>query len=198
MLQFNELRLTADNKCLIIDAQVEDISYFDNVKIDSILIDTQDTWSPNGPSDKATTVYSQNGGTALDILEDSTGRHVRVEVKSPLITPAANNMYFVYVVADVSNAPEASLAPCECNKEIIIGTVVNLYTLYTILMGGIKELGNTCEIPSTFINAFLRQQAIDACIKAGNYPLAIKYWKAFFLGTEKLYISKSCGCNGGA
>jgi hypothetical protein len=197
MLQFNELRLTADNKCLIIDVQVEDLSYFENVKIDSIFIDTQDTWISNGPSDNATRVYSQNAGTALDILGDSTGKHVRIEATSPIITPAKNNMYFVYVIADVSNAPEALEAPCNCSNETIIGTVINLYTLYNTLMGNIKELGNTCETPVNLINAFLRQQMIDACIKTGNYALAIKYWKAFFLGTEKMYISKSCGCNGG-
>ena len=42
MIQFNELRITSDNKCLIIDTQVEDLSYFVNVTIDSIFIDTQD------------------------------------------------------------------------------------------------------------------------------------------------------------
>lgn len=195
MLRFNELRITADNKCLIIDTQVEDLSYFENVKIDGIFIDTQDTWISDGPSTKAIQVYSQEDKT-LDIIKDEKGKHVRVEVESPLITPAANNMYFVYVMADVTNAPEAMQAPCICSKDSIIGTVVNLYNLYTTLMSGVKELSDSCSVPTGFIDTFLRQYVIDACIKAGNYPLAIKYWNEFFLNKKKVYTSKSCGCNG--
>lgn len=195
MLQFNELRITADNKCLIIDTQVEDLSYFKNVKIDSIYIDTQDTWISGGYSSEAVKVYSQDEKT-LDIIKDETGRHVRLEVTSPIIVPSKNNMYFVYVVADVENAPEAMQAPCSCSNDTIIGTVVNLYTLYSSLMGGIRELADSCEVPKSLINSFLRQQLIDACIKSGNYPLAIKYWKYFFLDENKVYTSNSCGCNG--
>lgn len=196
MLQFNELRITADNKCLIIDTQVEDLSYFDNVKIDSIYLDTQDTWINDGPSSQATLLYSQESNTEFDVIKDDKGRHVRIEVGNPVITSSKNNMYFVYVLADVSNAPEASQAPCTCSQDKIIGTVVNLYTLYNTLMSGIKELANDCEVPVNLINAYLRQQIIDACIKAGNYTMAIKYWKAFFLDSDKVYRSKSCGCNG--
>ena len=196
MLQFNELRLTADNKCLIIDAQVEDLSYFTNVKIDSVFIDIQDTWVQSGPSDSAVRVYYKDYGTELDVINDSEGKHVRIEVPNTLLDVSKNNMYFVYVIADISNAPEALEAPCSCSQDTIIGTVINLYTFYQSLMNGVKDLEKTCEVPVNLINVFLRQQIIEACIRAGNYPLAIKYWKAFFLDSEKVYIPKTCGCNG--
>ena len=195
MLRFNELRITSDNKCLIVDVQVEGLSYFNNVKIDSILLDTQNTWLSSGPSDKSVLLYSQDS-SSLDTVNDSTGKRVRLEVEKPLISPSENNMYFVYVVADISNAPEVSEAPCDCNEDSIVGAVVNLHTLYSTLMDGIREIENFCDMPVNLINSFLREQVVEACLKTGNYPLAIKYWKEFFLdGTGKI-TSKSCRCNG--
>lgn len=195
MLQFNELRITPDNKCLIIDVQVEDLAYFKNVKIDSILIDTQDTWVYSGPSDKAVLLYSQDS-PALSVV-DNEGKHVRIEAEQPLIVPAENNMYFVYVVADISNAPESMQAPCDCNKDTIIGTAVNVHSFRSLFMKGIKEIENSCEMPVTLVNAYLRQQAVEACLKTGNYPLAIKYWKMFFQNINQTVMTKTCNCNGG-
>lgn len=196
MIQFNELRITSDNKCLIIDTQVEDLSYFVNVTIDSIFIDTQDSWIPNGPSNNAVRVYSENGGKQLDIIKDDTGRHVRLEITDPIIDSGKNNMYFVYVIADISNAPESMEAPCECNKDSILGTVVNLHSMYQNLMGGIRELSNTCEVPASLINSFLQQEMLDASIRTGNYPVAIQTWKKFFMDGVKYHNTNQCGCNG--
>ena len=195
MLRFNELRITSDNKCLIVDIQVEGLSYFENVKIDSILLDTQDTWISSGPSDTAALLYSQDN-SSLDTIKDSAGKHVRLEVGQPLISPSENNMYFVYVVADISNASEVSEAPCDCSEDCIVGAVVNLHTLYSTLMDGIREVENSCDMPVNLVNSFLREQVVEACLKTGNYPLAIKYWKEFFLSGTGKTVSKSCGCNG--
>lgn len=196
MIQFNELRITSDNKYLIIDTQVEELSCFINVIIDSIFIDTQDSWVPNGPSDNAIRVYSQNSGKELDIIKDESGKHVRLEITNPLIDSSKNNMYFVYVIADTSSAPESIEAPCEYSKDRILGTVVNLYYMYQNLMGGIKELSNTCEVPASLINRFLQQEILDASIRTGNYPVAIQTWKKFFMDGIKNHSTNQCGCNG--
>lgn len=195
MLNFNELRLTPDNKCLIIDVSVENISYFENVTIDSIFIDTQETWVPNGPSDNAVVVYNQEY-KELDIIQDGEGKHIRLEVKKPLIDISTKQMYFIYAIADISNAPEVALTFCTCGNEKILGTVVNTYYLYSTLLNGIKEIASDCGNNKNFINNFLRLQSIDASIKAGNYSLAIKYWNMFFNEDIKEINYKPCGCYG--
>ena len=48
MIEFKELRVTPDGKTLIIDAAVNDLSYYDNVYIKSVTVDTQDTYSESG------------------------------------------------------------------------------------------------------------------------------------------------------
>lgn len=195
MLQFNELKITADNKCLIIDVQVEDLPYFNKVKIDSVLMDTQDTWLSSGPSDKAVVLYSQDN-TALDTLGDNSGRHIRLEIEKPLISPADNNMYIIYAVADTSSAPEALEAPCDCSQDTVVKVVVNLHILYNYLMKGIREIENDCSLPVNFINSFLQEQAVEACLRTGNYAQAVKYWKKFFMGKPLTVTSKQCGCHG--
>lgn len=53
MIKFNELRITDDSKYLIIDASVPDYPYYKDIYIDSICIDTQDTYKDGGPSKEA-------------------------------------------------------------------------------------------------------------------------------------------------
>lgn len=53
MVTFNELRITPDGNTLIIDVVIKDLRYYDNVGLDTILIDTQDTFTAEGPSSKA-------------------------------------------------------------------------------------------------------------------------------------------------
>ena len=53
MVTFNELRITPDGNTLIIDVAIKDLRYYDNVGLDTILIDTQDAFTAEGPSSKA-------------------------------------------------------------------------------------------------------------------------------------------------
>ena len=53
MVTFNELRITPDGNTLIIDVAIKDLRYYDNVGLDTVLIDTQNTFTAEGPSSKA-------------------------------------------------------------------------------------------------------------------------------------------------
>lgn len=52
MIVFDRLEISPDGKHLTIDARVDDMKYYDNVGICSVVIDTQDTYIPGGPSQK--------------------------------------------------------------------------------------------------------------------------------------------------
>ena len=92
MLIFNELRITPDQKYLIIDVSVDNQKYYKNIQIDSIIIDTQDTYIDSGPSNKPiftynlteeksniTQVYTDNYTPVLD--EDTSYCYVESEEK---------------------------------------------------------------------------------------------------------------------
>ena len=40
MIRFNELRVTSDRKHLVIDVQIEELDYYQDVFLDTIIIDT--------------------------------------------------------------------------------------------------------------------------------------------------------------
>ena len=44
MIVFNNIKITQDNKYLIIDAEIEDSTYYKDMYIDQVVIDNQDTY----------------------------------------------------------------------------------------------------------------------------------------------------------
>lgn len=217
MIYFKELGITPDNKQLIIDVGIEQLEKFQNVVIDSIYIDTQDTFIQSGPSDKSLKVYSQPEHSTVEVytcpciknvyerdtdakiyVEDMYDRqNVRLELTKPIIDFKKNNLYFVWVKADTMMAPELQ-STCSCGSDTLLGTVLNKHIFYDTLMPSVREIEDTCSIPKNFIDNFLRINAIESSIKAGNYPLAIKYWNRFFNKKNHCCVKpKPCGCHGG-
>ena len=196
MLTFNELRITPDSKYLIVDVSVDSDSCFDEVTLEGIYIDTQDTFvSSDGPSEKAIAykikennfggpIYSIPDTNCNPVLEDEEYKECFVESNENmkhkrLIIEAeelgldlSKTMLFVYAVAN--NIPDI---PCAKDKSIIMGTVVNLLPLYRKCISSLKELNNECTIPKSFINSLLEYKALELSIKTGNYTKAIELWK---------------------
>lgn len=80
--------------------------------------------------------------------------------------------------------------------------VYNPCRLYNGLLPSINELEQNCnQIPMNFINGLLRKKAIDACIEAGHFEQACKYWCKFYQHGATTFSSAStnsggCGCHG--
>lgn len=84
MIQFNELRVTPDGKRLIVDVKVPDIKYYENVYIDTIQIDNQNTFIENGPSSQPlyvvyTAVDNTEAYHTFDV-QDGGVKRVRLEL----------------------------------------------------------------------------------------------------------------------
>lgn len=217
MLHFNELRITQDNRFLIIDVSVDNQDYFDDVLLDSIVIDTQDTFVPNGPSDNPLYVYNvedaydltyslpeQCNCNPVRVDEDKSYcftygtqqmKNVRLELKLSDwkdLSPC-NTMFFVYVKS--KGTPSAD-TPCGFDKGQIIGTVINLQPIYKQTLNYLRELECDCEIPKGFIDMILKLKAIELCVRTGNYVQAVKYWKKFFIKNQCKSPTSNCGCYG--
>lgn len=217
MIQFNELRITPDSKHLIIDASIDNSSYYDNIILDSIVIDTQDTYVANGPSSKPVYTYNidneNNYNYTYSTPEDCScnpvvsdddkaycltyageqNKHVRLILSAKDLGISLNdNMLFVYAIATGTPAPDT---PCGMDNSIIMSTVVNLYPVYQNTMCYLRELDSECQVPKGFIDMILKVKAIELCIRTGNYTKAISYWKKFFLGKTQV-PTYNCGCNG--
>ena len=187
MVIFNELRITPDNKKLIIDVSINDHKYYENINIEAISIDTDSTFSNNGPS--GDTVYE------YQVENDEEKKRLRLILSSDdMKSPISNNMYFVYVILSGEYHPNT---PCELRRPFTIGTAVNLYPIYKQAVLYTRELSEDCSIPKKFVDYILRIKAIDLNIKTGNYQEAIKYWNKLFKGhnsttNPSAYINCEC------
>lgn len=215
MLEFNELRITPDGKCLIVDVQVKDEDYYTNVFLDSIVIDNQGTYLSSGPSSKPIFSYTVEDSSDLiyslpedcncnPVLENEDKsycytynsnngvRHLRLYLsyKDLAGTSLCDNILFVYAIA--KGTPSAD-TPCGRDNATIMGTVICLYPYYRNLMYYLNELGDDCTIPKNLIDYILRFKAVELSIKTGNYVKAIQYWNKWFKGIKvNNTITKSC------
>lgn len=181
MIQFNEIRVSADGERLIIDAEVKDFSYFKDVYIDTIFVDSQDTYTENGPSTKPLYTY-----------EAINEKRVRLELREELGTSLDKTMFFVYVVTKGNVDPEYDCC-CE-HKVTTMGVAVNLYPVYQKLIYGVKQIESDCEIPRHFIDSMLRFKALELSIRTGHYTQAINYWNRYFRNIKN--NNTTCKCNG--
>lgn len=191
MIHFNELKITPDNKHLIIDVSVSNESYYDNVYLDSIIIDNQDTYVGIGPSSNPIYEY-----TVHDTVSPITGapngvKHIRLDLDT-IDIENLQGLFFVYVRVKGTPSPDT---PCGMDNIITMGTVTNMYPFYQQAMNYIGELASNCSVPQNFIDYILRLKGLELAIKTGNYPDAIKYYNKFFNGKESVVIRKGgCSC----
>lgn len=193
MIEFRELRVTPDGKRLIIDASVKDLQYYNNVYIDAIIIDTQDTYVANGPSTEP--IFQHETATNNETTQEGDGeKRVRLELDSTALgVSLCDTLFFVYVVT--KGTPSAD-TPCGMDNQTTMGVVANLYPFYRTMVNYMKEVEDECEIPKNFIDALLRFKALELSIRTGHYAQAIKYWNKFFKGVKSKTINTGCRCHG--
>lgn len=184
MVQFNELRITPDGQKLIIDVSVKDLEYYTDVYLDSIQIDTQDTFVESGPSSEV--VYTKT--------IDGNSKSVRLELGTGDLLPTLNdNLFFVYI--RTKGAPSID-TPCGMDNSITLGTVLNKYPIYSDIMQYVKEVNADCIIPKHFIDKYLRFKAFEISIITDHYTEAIKYYNKFIKNIDNTATNLNCGCHG--
>lgn len=201
MIRFNELKI--EDNYIIIDVQIEEDEYFKDMYIDSIVIDTQDTFIANGPSNKAIytktfdTSYENNPCITTKMEENvffSNNNRVRIYISAKeLNVDIHKTMFFVYAIAGGTPAADT---PCRWDENKALHTLVDVQLLYNTMIQYVKELGKECSTPDNFINAILQFNAIDLALKTNQYPLAIELWKRFYSDVESNAVLPNCGCNG--
>ena len=198
MIRFNELKI--EDNYIIIDVQIEEEKYFKDMYIDSIVIDTQDTFIANGPSSKA--IYTKNFNTGIDTKKEDIvyiqgkDKYNRVRIYidgKDLNVDIHKTMFFVYVIAGGTPAADT---PCRWDENKALHTLVDTQVLYNNMIQYVKELSKDCSTPDNFINAILQFNAVDLALKTNQYPLAIDLWKRFYNDIESNVVLPNCGCNG--
>lgn len=194
MIKFNNLEFLTSKK-LRVNVEVLDLDYYKHVYIDSIIIDTEDTVCPSGPSDNPAIVFYPTEETpkAVDQIID-VSEIVNVETK----------MLFVYIKC--SGVPSSS-TPCGLDSEYSMRPVVNFADVYKEglkragCVGGCGCIGVDCEIDTAFANFALQYFRLTSALDNDDVETAYDAW--FHLmhkgGSKRLAVkqtTKPCGCNG--
>lgn len=179
MIQFTKILLSEDNKNLIIKAKIEESSYFENVYLDSIIIDDVKS-------------YDTDAHVFAGILEDNFKEYEWVIPVNNILTSLTNNMLFIKIKS--KGVPSFD---CPCNSDIneIIGVFADVCSILNNINLYSKELNKDCQLPKGFIDYLLLFKALEYALKSCNYDKAIKYWKKL-QNTQSLKIVNKCGCNG--
>lgn len=218
MIVLNECRIDAEGKHLIIEATVENLEYYKNVFIESVVIDTNETYSESGPSSKAIytkqyeyeyiNVDTNDENNTLKTNEDCKCSNVYLQDKRGrknirlVLTPKDlnlntfnDNIFFVYINA--VRIPSAK-TPCGMDNKGALGVAYNMRPIYNMAMSYIKELSDTCQIPKGLIDMILRIKALEFSFKTGNYFEAFNLWNKLFKRKRVVMSHRGgCGCNGG-
>lgn len=212
MVEFQELSVTPDGKNLIIDVSVKDLSYYTDVYLDSIIIDTQDTYVSTGPSSKPVFSYEVTAANAeiyeatgiVKVTAEDTNtiyaaaeegeKRVRLELNNTALgTDINSNLFFVYVVT--KGTPTAD-TPCGMDNNTSMAVVANLHPFYRSIVACMKEVEDECNVSTSFINKLLQFKALELSIKTGHYTEAVKYWNKFFKKVKSNIVTKKCNCHG--
>lgn len=187
MIKFNELKIENCNKTLVIDTSVIDLPYYTDIYIESITIDTQDTYVGTGPSSTPLFKYI--------VPADQSLKTVRLDLNSTALNAGFDtNLLFVYVSVKGVAAIDV---PCGMDNVHTIGVVTNLYPIYKQSIKLLSSISDDCQNPQDLVSFILKLNALDLAIKTCNYVTAIKYWKKYFIGaTLNNVLTNKCGCNG--
>lgn len=216
MIILNECRITDEGDRLIIEASVDTLSYYRRVYIDSVVIDTEETYVPSGPSNNPVfTKTFEPDYMKVDVRNDCNSVTTTEECKCGNVYTSEkagrkkislclskddinmgnfnNNIFFVYVIA--TGVPDAC-TPCGMDNSYVMGVAVNRRPLYNMMMSYINEVGKECRMPKGFIDSFLRLKAFELSLKTGNFLKAIDIWKGVFSNIRYVPHNKGCGCHG--
>lgn len=213
MIVFNECRIDSERECLIVEASVENLDYYNDVYIDSLHIDTEETFvSSNSPSEKSIwhKLYSKEsipvdvlGECGVSTSEDCKCSNVftseeygRKWIREYIpLSSLGNHIFFIYVTAAGNASSSISTAPCGLDEPIKMSIAVDLKPVYNTMMSYVKEVGNNCNINKGFIDSILKLKAFELALKTGNYEQAIDKWK-LLEKNRNIPTFNNCGCNG--
>lgn len=205
MVVIEQLRISPDCQKLFIDAHINKASYFEDVMLGNISIDTQDTvlQTFDGPSDTPVFIYpntsnidSLNSTDNIDIEQaglNSKEVHLVID-KNAINADLSKDILYVYF--STIGIPSSN-TPCRLDETHTLGVTFNESTIYNRMMSYTKEIINTCEVPKGFIDMILQLEAVKVSLETGNYASANKFYNRLI--NTKSYTGTSninCRCHG--
>lgn len=204
MIIFDQLRISDDGKRMYINAHVNKADYFNDIYIDSIVIQTADKVSETDPglptSDYVYIKKAEENAKELNLVLEASDLSRSWESDPKAIAfnrgDMSKTLFFVYIKC---KGTPGSCTPCRLDEEATLGVVFDENVLHQRVMDYTKELVADCSVPSAFIDFILLWNAFKSAIETEHYIPAIKFYNMMFDEVGKSCQSrtiKTCGCNG--
>ena len=191
MIIFDRLEISDSGKVLYMDVHVNKASYFDNIYIDKVVIQTSDQVSETDPLTPGSEhIYTQQVDGNVKEL------HLALNAVSDfeqVYNSLSDKLLFVYVIC---KGVVGECTPCRLDELTTLGVTFDTALLYQRVMQYTRELNRDCQIPKGFIDLILLWNGFKAAIETEHYIVAIDFWKRLFKTGEFTIISKGCGCHG--
>ena len=209
MVIFNELRITEDGKCLIVDCEVENVDIYANMYIKSIYLDYyKNTSSVITPSSKAYKLYENKN-------DDTSVKGKRVSFKSAMLkltefgaTKLEDGLFFVFVECDGTLPADISNYPCKYDQKKDIGVILDWKAFYKRGMSYVASIygicggSNFCTNPDGFEDFIILWNALKLAIYTCDWMLVKDLWDKFLnvpyiasgIVTTSTRTSGGCGC----
>lgn len=204
MIIFDQLRISDDGKRMYINAHVNKADYFNDIYIDSIVIQTADKVSETDPglptSDYVYIKKAEENAKELNLVLEASDLSKSWESDPKAIAfnkgDMSKTLFFVYIKC---KGTSGACTPCRLDEETTLGVVFDENVLHQKVMDYTKELVADCSVPSAFIDFILLWNAFKSAIETEHYIPAIKFYNMMFDEVGKSCQSrtiKTCGCNG--
>lgn len=212
---FDQLKVSDDGKKLFIKGHVNDLSYFDDVYLDNITIQTSDKVSetlPLPPTEgfiyKASfAAQSKNFDLTVDVASFDTAflnwnptTGLPIDDSNPYAdtkfdgTCLDNVLFFVYV--KVTGEPTSD-CPCNLDRQVTVGVAFNEDNFYDKVMSYTNAIAKSCVTSNGFVDFLLEWNAYKAAVETEHFLDAIKYYDMMFnTNTDGTTTSKNCNCHG--
>lgn len=174
--------LSIDNKTLVLSASIDDSPYYENVFLDKVIIDTQDTFKPSGPSDRA--VYS----STID------GNKKKIALVIPFTDILASEEKDLLIVYVKSKGNPTMDVPCGSDNPIAAKAIMDFRNIYCRLITFLKS-PDKCGPNRAFINEYFKYKLISLAMLTSNLDTLVRYFKKFYTNRSLPY-TPNCHCNG--
>lgn len=204
MVIFNDLRITEDKDCLIVDCYIEDVDGYEGMYIDSVDIDYYKNVTSDGtPSEHSINLYSYDGEQERAVhcvlkQSDIVGTDFGTETFD-------SGLFFVVVKCDgtPTNAGILAQYSCGADETTDIGVVIDWKKVYELGMGFASRLAfgcdNKCDIPAGFEQFILLWYALQLAISTCDWAQVRRLWPKFLRaladnGEPGTVLASGCGC----
>lgn len=205
MIIFDQLRVSDDGKIFYLDAHVKNSASFDDVYITKLAVMRDTEVSETSATEFPESSYAYFEG--WDIDEETKEVHKVITLNEfnavlntehlPTMTDLSHNLFFVYIKCEGTPSFDT---PCNSYNNPSIAVTYDTGKIYDNGMNFVRELADTCSIPSGFIDFILNKEALDTALSTGHYIPAKDYFYRLLgyanIKGNVVSTKKPCGCHG--